>query len=63
MFEHNQMKVSDPDLIAENEIKIEKSGDVILKLINEKSQSTSLESKYYEKITKLNKAVKVRDPG
>ncbi len=46
----------------QEEIRIEESGEVCVKLINEKNQSTSSECKSYEKLTKLHKAVKVKDP-
>ncbi len=63
VFEYNHLNVSDADVSAENKIKIEESGNVGIKLINDKRQSTSLESRHFEKITKLHKAVKVRNPG
>ena len=62
VFEYNHMNVPDADVITENEIKIKESGDVSIKLINDKGQSTSLESRYFEKITKLRKALKVKNP-
>ncbi len=44
------------------EIIIEESGEVCINLMNEKNQSTSSECRSYEKLTKLHKAVKVKDP-
>jgi hypothetical protein len=44
------------------EVKIEESGEVCFKLMNDKNQSTSLECRSYELITKLHKAVKVKNP-
>lgn len=41
---------------------IEESGDVSIVLVNDDGQRTSLESRHFEKITKLHKAVKVRNP-
>ena len=45
------------------EVKIEESSEVCLKLMNDKNQSTSLECRSYELITKLHKAVKVKKPA
>jgi hypothetical protein len=44
------------------EIKLEESADVCIKLMNDKKQSTSLECRSFERITKLHKAVKIKDP-
>jgi predicted phosphodiesterase len=43
-------------------IVIDESGEVGLQLWNQKKQSTSLESRTFEETTKLQKAVKVKDP-
>jgi len=45
------------------ELKIEESGEVCVKLMNDKNQSTSPECRNYELITRLHKAVKVRKPA
>ncbi|MCK5134205.1 MAG: metallophosphoesterase [Bacteroidales bacterium] len=60
VFKNSHSKAPDTDVIGE--IKIEESGDVGIQLMNDKGQSTSLESRTFEKINKLHKAVKVSDP-
>lgn len=47
---------------GKGKVPLEESGEVGLKLWNDKKQSTSLESRTFEKVTKLQKAVKVRNP-
>ena len=65
VFEKNNKRLSDSDLIGKNKIEIEESGVVSIKLMNNKGQTTYLETRNFEKITKLKKAVKLRDskPG
>ena len=43
-------------------IELAESGEVCIKLVNDKNQSTSSECRSFELITKLHKAVKVKDP-
>jgi len=43
-------------------VKIEESGEVCVKLMNDKNQATSSECRTFELITKLHKAVKVKNP-
>ena len=62
VFENNHSKVPETDVIEEKSIKIDESGEVGIQLMNDKKQVTSSESRTYEKITKLHKAVKLRDP-
>ncbi len=62
VFETYHMKGSVSDVIGENKIVIGESGDVGIQLMNDKGQRTAPESRTYEKITKLHKAVKLRDP-
>ena len=62
VFENNHSKVPEADVIEEKSIKIDESGEVGIQLMNDKKQVTSSESRTYEKITKLHKAVKLRDP-
>jgi hypothetical protein len=61
-FTFNKMAVPDADISPENGIIIKEGGEVSIQLTNNAGQSTSLETRYYEKITKPYKAVKVRNP-
>lgn len=61
-FEFNQKKIPEEEIINGNEIQIDKTGIVGIKLQNESGQSTNSESWSYEMITKLNKAKKLRNP-
>lgn len=49
------------NIIDGNKIQIEQSGNVNVKLQNSSGQSTSFESRSYEKVTKLQKAKKVKN--
>ena len=62
VFETNHSKVPEADIIEKNSIIIDESGAVGIQLMNDKKQVTSLESKTFAKITKLYKAVKVKNP-
>ena len=62
VFENSRGEVPAEDVMEENSIKIEESGVVGLRLWNDRKQSTSFESRNFEKITKLNKAKKIKDP-
>lgn len=44
------------------EVKLEEGGEVCVQLVNDKNQSTSAECRNFERITKLHKAVKVKNP-
>ena len=56
------LKGSEEETTGVDEIEIEESGEVCVKLVNDKNQSTSSECRSFELITKLHKAVKVKDP-
>lgn len=62
VFEINEKKVSDSNVPGNNKIEIEESGNVSIKIMNNKAQSTYPEIRNFEKITKLHKAVKLKDP-
>ena len=62
VFEKNEEKISESNFIGKNKIVINESGNVSIKLQNAKGQSTSPESRDFEKLTKLQKAVKVKNP-
>ncbi|MEN8226704.1 MAG: metallophosphoesterase [Bacteroidota bacterium] len=62
VFETDHKSGSEIVVMGENAIQIEESGDVRMRLLNEKKQGTAQESRTFEKITKLHKAVKVRNP-
>ncbi len=62
VFINNHTIVPVFDIIEDNSIEIEESGEVSIRLVNHKNQSTSLESRTFEKIIKLHKAVRVRNP-
>jgi 3',5'-cyclic AMP phosphodiesterase CpdA len=62
VFETNHMKGFDGAVSGVDEIEIEESGEVGIKLMNDKKQYTAMESRKFEKTSKLHKAVKVKDP-
>ncbi len=62
VFEINHSIVPEADVIEEKSIKIDESGEVGIQLMNDKQQYTSSESRTFEKISKLHKAVKLEDP-
>jgi len=62
VFKTNLSKGSEEEVTGVNEIEIEEGGAVGIQLMNDKKQVTSLEARNFEKITKLHKAVKVKDP-
>ena len=61
-YEFNQKKLQDAEIMNGNEILIDQTGKVEIKLRNEAGQTTSPELLSYEKITKLHKAKKLRKP-
>jgi hypothetical protein len=61
-FEFNQKKISGDKIVNGNKIQIGQTGEVKVKLQNETGQSTKPESWSYEKVTKLQKAKKLRKP-
>jgi len=62
VFGFNGKNLPDADVLAGSKIRIEKSGDVSLTLINDAGQTTSMESRYFERIDKIHKAAKMRNP-
>ncbi len=59
-FEHEQWPGS--DILPENKITIAQSGEVGMRLVNQRGQQTSPETRYFEKISKLHEPVRVRNP-
>lgn len=62
IFSYNHNRVPENEIIEGHDIIIEESGDVSIQLMNDNKQYTSLESRTFEKITKLHKAKKLRKP-
>jgi hypothetical protein len=62
VFTFDQRVVPDADNIQGNKLVIRKSGEVGIKLVNSNGQSSSPETRYFEKITMLHRPVKVRSP-
>jgi len=61
-FAFNQKKIQEGEITNGNEIQIDQTGKVEVRLLNETGQSTKPELWGYEKITKLQKAKKLRKP-
>ena len=63
VFISRPLKGSEVESAGVDEIEIDESGELCLKLVNDKNQSTLSECRSFERITKLHKAVKVKDPA
>ncbi len=61
-FEFNQEKIPENEITNGNEIQVDQTGKVEVRLLNETGQSTKPELWTYDKITKLQKAKKLRKP-
>lgn len=63
VFVSRPLKGSEEESAGVDEIEIEESGEVCVKLVNDKNQSTLSECRSFELITKLHKAVKLKNPA
>jgi len=63
VFSTRHMKESEAEVPGKKKIKIEESGEVCIALMNDQNQSTLSECRSFEKIKKLHKPVKVKNPA